>query len=77
MAELTFPNKKGELTIQLKQLDGTWLMERIPELQVGNQQDITYGQLEAGFAEQTGNDFVLFWNSPPIIQLRNNGLLML
>ena len=77
MAELVFSNKKGDLTIQLKQDDGKWLMAQIPEILISNPKQITYGELEKSFEEQTGNDFVLFWNSPVIKNLRENGLLML
>ena len=77
MAELTFLNKNGNLAIQLKQKDGKWLTERIPEIQVSNLKEATYGELKTDFEGQTGNDFALFWNSPPIKQLRDSGLLML
>ena len=77
MAELTFAIKKENLTIQLQQNDGRWLMERIPEIYPGNPGHTTYGELQLSFEEQTGNDFVLFWNSPAIKNLRKNGLLMI
>jgi hypothetical protein len=77
MAELTFSNKKQNLEIQLKQEEGKWLMERIPELSVNNRTGITFGDLEKSFEQQTGGDFVLFWNNPDIKQLRACGLLML
>ena len=77
MGELTFPNKKQDLKIQLKHVEGRWLMDQIAGISVGNSVQSSYGELEKSFEEQTGLDFVLFWNSPPIIQLRKNGLLML
>ncbi|MFA5329685.1 MAG: B12-binding domain-containing radical SAM protein [Prolixibacteraceae bacterium] len=77
MAELTFSNKKHDLVIQLKQQEGKWLHSQIPLLLVFNPQQITLGELEKNFEQQTGEDFVLFWNSPAIKELRENGLLML
>ncbi len=77
MAELIFPNKKQDLIVQLKQEEGKWLFHQIPEISVNNPVPATYGELEKSFEEQTGADFVLFWHSTPIKQLRSNGLLTL
>jgi len=77
MAELTFPIKKENLSVQLKKEEGKWLMEKIPLISVSNGIQITYGELERSFEEQTGLDFVLFWNSTAIKQLRRYGMLML
>ena len=77
MAELTFPNKKLNLVIQLKNGEGRWLMEQIQNVLVSNPVQTTYGDLEKSFEEQTREDFVLFWNCPAMKQLRENGLLML
>jgi hypothetical protein len=77
MAELTFSNKKHDLVIQLKQTEGEWLMEQIPALSVQNSTQTTFGELEKSFEKHTSEDFVLFWNSPAIKELRENGLLML
>jgi len=77
MAELTFSNKKHDLVIQLKQAEGEWLFEQIQALSVNNPIQITFGELEKSFEQHTGDDFVIFWNSPAIKELRENGLLML
>jgi len=77
MAELTFSNKKHDLVIQLKQAEGEWLFQQIPALSINNPSQITFAELEKSFEQQTGDDFVLFWNSPAIKELRENGLLML
>jgi len=77
MAELIFSNKKHDLAIQFKQTEGEWLMEQIPALSVYNTAQITFGELEKSFEKFTGDDFVLFWNSPAMKELRENGLLML
>ncbi|MDP2336902.1 MAG: B12-binding domain-containing radical SAM protein [Bacteroidota bacterium] len=77
MAELTFSNKKHDLVIQLKQKEGQWLFEQIPKLSANNPVQITFGELEKSFEQHTGEDFVLFWNSPVVKELRENGLLML
>ena len=77
MAELTFFNKKQDLGIQLKQDEGKWLFEQILEVSVDSNKSITFAELAKRFEDQTGSDFVLFWNSPAIKNLRENGLLML
>ena len=77
MAELTFFNKKGNLTIQLPQKEGKWLFEQIPTLSVSSNQSITFAELGKIFEDQTGSDFILFWNSTSMKHLRENGLLML
>ena len=77
MAELTFCNKKQDLVIQLKQQEGEWLSEQIPELSINNSNQTTFGELEKSFEQHTGDDFVIFWNSPVIKELREGGLLML
>jgi hypothetical protein len=77
MAELTFFNKKQDLIIQLKEDEGKWLFEQIPELLASSNKSTTFGELEKSFEDQTGSDFVLFWNSTAMKNLRENGLLML
>jgi hypothetical protein len=77
MAELTFFNKKQDLIIQLKQDEGKWLFGQIPELSVRSNKSITFSELGKSFEEQTGSDFVLFWNSKAMKNLREKGLLML
>ncbi len=77
MAALTFSNKRQDLTIQLKQEEGEWLFEQIPALSANNAPQTTFGELEKSFEQHTGDDFVLFWNSPATKELRENGLLML
>lgn len=77
MAELTFSNKKEDLVIQLKQQEGEWLFAQMPILSVYNPAQTTFAELEKSFEQHTGDDFILFWNSPAIKELRENGLLML
>lgn len=77
MAELTFANKKQDLVIHLKHEEGKWLFTQIPNISVGESSHTSFVELEKSFEEQTGEDFVLFWNSTAIKQLRENGLLML
>ncbi|MEI6678789.1 MAG: radical SAM protein [Mariniphaga sp.] len=77
MAELTFPNKKRDLVVQLNQEEGKWLFHQISEISVSNPAPTTYGELEKSFEVQTGADFVLFWHSTAIKQLRENGMLTL
>ena len=77
MAELTFSNKKLDFVILLKQPEGEWLFEQIPTLSVNSPVQITFAELEKSFEQHTGNDFILFWNSPAIKELRENGLMLL
>jgi hypothetical protein len=77
MAELIFSNKKQDLLIQLKQKEGEWLLAQIQSLSVFNLQQITFAELEKSFEQHTGDDFILFWNSPVVKELRENGLLIL
>lgn len=77
MAEFIFPNRKKDLVIHLKKEEGKWLSEQIPAILVNNLSSVTFGELEKSFEHQTGGDFVLFWNSRDIKQLRAAGLLML
>ena len=77
MAELTFANKKQDLVIHLKHEEGKWLFSLIPNISVSQSSLTSFGELGKSFEEQTGEDFVLFWNSTAIKQLRENGLLML
>ncbi len=77
MAELTFSNKKHDLIIQLTQTEGQWLFGQIPALLVNHAVQTTFADLEKSFENQTGGDFVLFWNSPATKELRENGLLIL
>lgn len=75
--ELTFLNKKENLVLQLPQQEGMWLVEQMPRLSVSSNLTTTFGELSQNFEEQTGRDFMLFWNSPGMKSLRENGLLML
>jgi len=77
MAELTFFNKKENLVIQLPQKEGQWLFEKIPALSISGNLSISFSDLGKDFEEQTGSDFILFWNSTSMKHLRENGLLML
>jgi hypothetical protein len=77
MAELTFTNKKKDLIIQFKRSEGEWLFEHIPVLSVNNQSHNTFGELQKSFEQYSEADYVIFWNSPAIKELRENGLLML
>jgi hypothetical protein len=77
MAELTFFNKKENLQLQLPQKEGKWLMEQVPKLMVTSNLTSPFGELAKDFEQQTGSDFILFWNSPAMKNLRESGLLIL
>ncbi len=77
MAELTFVNRKTNLVLEMKKIDAIWMYEQFVNNLINNTLKITFGELEKSFEQQTENDFVLFWNSPVMLQFRKNGLLML
>ncbi|WP_430973060.1 B12-binding domain-containing radical SAM protein [Sunxiuqinia rutila] len=77
MAQLRFSNKHSEVSIQLKEQEGKWLMAQLPNLAVANISLPTFEELQTSFEKETGEDFILFWNSKPMMSLRKNGLLML
>ncbi len=77
MAELTFTNKTKDIVIHLKQDEGKWLFNQIPELSINKTNSNTFSDLEKSFDQETNGDFVLFWNSTAMKNLRENGLLML
>jgi len=77
MAELTLVNKKEDLTLQLPQAEGKWLFEQLPSLMLSSNLTHPFGDLSKDFEQQTDSDFMLFWNSPALKNLRENGLLTL
>ena len=77
MAELTFVNRKTNLVLEMKKEEGLWMLDQLLNNLINNTLKITFGELEKSFEQQTENDFVLFWNSPVMLQFRKNGLLML
>ena len=76
MAELTFANKQKDLVVLLKQDEGKWLFTQIPELSINNGNPISFSELEKSFEQETNGNFVLFWNSPTMKNLRENGLII-
>ncbi len=77
MAELHLSNRNEELAIQMKKQEGSWLAARLPRLSVDAAEPVNFSQLKTSFEEETGEDFVLFWNSPAMQNLRENGLVAL
>ncbi|WP_163715467.1 B12-binding domain-containing radical SAM protein [Mangrovibacterium lignilyticum] len=77
MAELTFSNRTNDLVVHLKQEEGKWLMAELAGFSVNHASPKTFSQLETEFEEQTGGDFMLFWNSPSVKNIRKNGLILL
>ena len=77
MAELIFNTKKHRFVIHLKKAWGEWLYEIMPKLSVMNQKTYTYQQLEQEFDQYFPGDFPLFWNSPAVGKMRENGLLLI
>ena len=77
MAELLFHTKKHHFLIQLQKSWGEWLFGIMPALSVKNQKIFTYNQLEQEFNKHFPGDFPLFWNSPAVEKMRENGLFVI
>ncbi|PTN04785.1 radical SAM protein [Mangrovibacterium marinum] len=77
MAELSFANLQNEFSMQLKKEHGQWLMAELPTLSADQANTKTFGQLQTTFEANTGDDFILFWNSPAMQNIRKNGLIAL
>jgi hypothetical protein len=77
MAEISFASNKKDVVIQLPQEEGRWLFSQIPQISLSQLALTSFVDLEKSFEKQTGEDFVLFWNSGAIKQLREKWLLTL
>jgi hypothetical protein len=77
MAGLQFHTQQHSFSIQVNDLTGKWLIEVFPHLLAGNKIRYTYRQMESDFSNQNPGDFKIFWNSQPMLTLREKGLLVL
>jgi hypothetical protein len=77
MASLICFNKTKNWLVHLKQEEGKWLFEQIHLLAVDTNDSITWSDLKISFEEHTKNDFILFWNSPTIKKIREQGLVVI
>lgn len=77
MAELTFYNKKDNITLHVSQEWGKWLNEVLSLLSVSNVNVYSYLELEKHFKDHQLGDFQQFLNSNALNELKENGLLFL
>ena len=77
MAQLNFYSKKATFSIQVEKGNGIWLFEILCKLSVYESKNWNFSELRSNFEATQTEDFELFWNSKPILILRENGLLSL
>jgi radical SAM superfamily enzyme YgiQ (UPF0313 family) len=76
-AELTIYLKNDNLTLNVKENIGKWLMNILAKAQICSDSPITYSQMEDDFIENKLGDFSVFCKGHTFKQLRENGLLIL
>lgn len=74
--KLTIHLKTNVLSILLEEEKATWLMKTIKSNPIQHSKLITLQQLKDDY-EETMDDFELFWFSKPVMQLRENGIILL
>ena len=77
MMEIRFPTQKTELVIQVDPPKGTWLIQALRELKMGNGQLTSLSQLRASYENAGLDEFEIFWDNKPISTLYKAGLLQL
>jgi radical SAM superfamily enzyme YgiQ (UPF0313 family) len=75
MAELSFQNKKGQLTIRVSEEEGRWLTHLLPQITVANAKAWTRQEVKANYEAAGLPDFELFWDNKPVNGLYKMGLL--
>ena len=74
--QLTFQTKLDTFEISVDAEKGLWLVKMLEFLSVNNENSYTFTALKVNF-ETNFEDFELFWQSKPLLNLRQNGLLVL
>jgi hypothetical protein len=77
MSQLNFHSRKSTFSIQVEKEQGNWLVQILPKLSDLNSKTWTFSELKLDFEKQNEEDFEIFWNSKPLLILRENGLLSL
>lgn len=75
MATLTFHEKTNVFSINLEKEKAIWLLEKIEEISIHSEKNITFNQLKAKY-ELDFDDFELFWYSKPMQILKENGVIL-
>jgi radical SAM superfamily enzyme YgiQ (UPF0313 family) len=77
MAQLNFHSKKDTFSIQVEKETGIWLSEILCKLSLQETKTWIFSEIKSNFESTQSDDFELFWNSKPLLILRENGLLSL
>ena len=75
ICSLTFQTKKNIYNFEMPKDKTNWLLEKLEQLSVQNENRLTYQDLKVDF-EKKFKDFTLFWYSDEMEELRDNGLLV-
>jgi radical SAM superfamily enzyme YgiQ (UPF0313 family) len=73
--QLSFLSKKENLTIQVDEEKGKWLLSVLPKLMIDQNNLLTLGEIKADYENAGLEDFELFWDNKPLSQLYKVGLL--
>jgi hypothetical protein len=76
MMALTFHDKKETYSVQMNKEHGDWLVELLNKIKVSNTKIYTLQEIKSDF-EIAFEDFELFWFSKTVMQLKDNGLLII
>jgi hypothetical protein len=77
VANLNFYTKKSTFNIQVDKNQGIWLQEILIKLSIDSSKTWSFSEVKTDFEATQHDDFELFWNSKPLLVLRENGLLSL
>ncbi|MDP4271000.1 MAG: radical SAM protein [Bacteroidota bacterium] len=75
-SELIFHNKKYDLALKVSQDLGKWLAEEMASISIQSDKPAKLQQLKESYEAAKLGDFVTFWNSRSVEELRENGLLL-
>jgi len=76
-ASIRIQTKSKSLEFTLPKAQATWIIELVNNAHFSNETVPTYGEMEADFNAKNLGYFLLFWNEPTLLSLRENGLLIL
>lgn len=72
--QMTFQNKTGNMQISMEPQKGTWIQGALEKMSVHETNRLTFSQLKEDYEKQF-DDFEQFWDSKPVLTLKENGLL--
>ncbi len=75
-ARLVVQTRQREVVLNTHPETGRWLMALLPRISPANRELMTFHQLEDSFSKTAQGEFKLFWNSPVMQTLRENGMVV-